>query len=78
LWSEISLSVHHEPDLQVRGYGEVALEGSSAASNADPGAEEEGVAAVESGGWLDDDGSRRVCHEIFGEIFYLACQLSVF
>jgi hypothetical protein len=52
LWSEISLSVHHEPDLQVRGYGEVALEGSSAASNADPGAEEEGVAAVESGCWL--------------------------
>jgi hypothetical protein len=35
-------------------------------------------AAVESGSWLDDDGSRRVRHEIFDEIPYLACQLSVF
>jgi hypothetical protein len=51
----------------------VALEGSSAVSDANPGAEDEGVAAVESGGWLDDDGSRRVRHEIFGEIPYLAC-----
>jgi hypothetical protein len=63
----------HEPSLRVRGHGEVALEGSSAVSDANPGAEDEGVAAVESGGWLDDDGSRRVRHEIFGEIPYPAC-----
>jgi hypothetical protein len=50
----------------------VALEGPNAVSNADQGTEDEGVAAVESGGWLDDDGSRRVRHEIFGEIPYLA------
>jgi hypothetical protein len=54
------------------------LEGSSAVSSADPGAEDKGVAAVESDGWLDEDGSRRVCHMIFGEIPYLARQLSVF
>jgi hypothetical protein len=33
---------------------------------------------VEGESCLDDDGSRRVCHEIFGEIPYLARQLSVF
>jgi hypothetical protein len=54
------------------------LEGSSAISSADPGAEDEGVTAVESDGWLDEDGSRRVRHMIFGEIPYLARQLSVF
>jgi hypothetical protein len=59
-------------------YGEVALEGPSAVSGADPGAEDEGVAAIEGDGWLDDDGSRRVRHEIFGEIPYLARYLSVF
>jgi hypothetical protein len=68
----------HEPGLRVRGNGEVALEGSSAVSNIDPGAKDEGVTAVESGSWLDDDGSRRVRHEIFDELPYLACQLSVF
>jgi hypothetical protein len=56
----------------------VALERASVVSNADPEAEDEGIAAVESGGWLDDDGSSRVRHEIFGEIPYLARQLSVF
>jgi hypothetical protein len=57
----------------------VALERASAVSGANPGAEDEGVAAVESDSWLDDDDrSRRVRHEIFGEIAYLACQLSVF
>jgi hypothetical protein len=54
------------------------VERSSAVSSADPGAEDEGVAAVEGDGWLDEDGSRRVLHMIFGEIPYLARQLSVF
>jgi hypothetical protein len=31
------------------------LEGSSVVSRADPGAEDEGVAAVEGDGWLDAD-----------------------
>jgi hypothetical protein len=48
----------HEPSLQVRDHGEVALEGSSTASNTNPRAEDEGVITVESSGWLDDDGSR--------------------
>jgi hypothetical protein len=56
----------------------VALEGPSAVSDANPGTEDEGVAAVESGSWLDDDGSRRVRHDIFGKIPYLAHLLSVF
>jgi hypothetical protein len=56
----------------------VALEGASTVSDANPGAEDESVAAVESGGWLDDDRSCRVRNEIFGEISYLARQLSVF
>jgi hypothetical protein len=54
------------------------LEGSSAVSGADPGAEDEGVAALEGDGWLDEDGRHRVRHVIFGEIPYLARQLSVF
>jgi hypothetical protein len=36
----------HEPGLRVGHHGEEALEGSGAISNADPGAEDEGVAAV--------------------------------
>jgi hypothetical protein len=68
----------HEPDLRVRGHGEVSLEGPSTISDANSGTEDEGVAAVESGSWLDDDGSRRVRREIFGEIPYLAHQLLVF
>jgi hypothetical protein len=47
------------------------LEGSGAVSSADPGAEEEDIAALEGDGWLDVDGSRRVRHVIFGEIPYL-------
>jgi hypothetical protein len=54
------------------------LEGPSAVSSADPGAEDEGVTAVEGDGWFDVDGSRRVCHVISGEIPYLARLLSVF
>jgi hypothetical protein len=54
------------------------LEGSIAVSSADPGTEAEGVAAVEGDSWLDVDRNRRVRHEIFGEIPYLARQLSVF
>jgi hypothetical protein len=68
----------HEPNLRVGRHGEAALEGSGAVSSADPGAEEEGVAAVEGDSWLDEDGSRRVCHMMFGKIPYLARQLSVF
>jgi hypothetical protein len=69
---------HHEADLRVGRHGEVALESSSTVSSADPGAEDEGVTAVEGDGWLDVDGSRRVRHVISGEIPYLARQLSVF
>jgi hypothetical protein len=68
----------HEPGLRVGRHGEAAPEGSGAVSSADLGAEDEGVAAVEGDGWLDEDGSHRVRHEIFGEIPYLARQLSVF
>jgi hypothetical protein len=68
----------HEASLRVGRHGETALERSGTVSSADPGTEDEGVAAVEGDGWLDVDGSRRVRHEIFGEIPYLACQLSVF
>jgi hypothetical protein len=68
----------HEAGLRVGRHGEAALEGPSAVSSADPGAEDEGVTAVEGDGWLDVDRSRRVCHVISGESPYLACQLSVF
>jgi hypothetical protein len=69
---------HHKPCLQVGRHGEAALEGSGAVISADPEAEDEGVAAVEGDSWLDEEGSRRVLHMIFGEIPYLARQLSVF
>jgi hypothetical protein len=68
----------HEASLRVGRHGEAALEGSSTVSGADPGAEDEGVAALEGDGWLDEDGSRRVRHVIFGESPSLARQLSVF
>jgi hypothetical protein len=68
----------HEASLRVGLHGEAALERPSAVSSADPGAEDEGVAAVESDGWLDVDRSRRVRHVILGEIPYLVRQLSVF
>jgi hypothetical protein len=68
----------HEAGLRVGRHGEAALEGSHAVSSADPGAKDEGVAAVEGDGWLDADRSRRVRHVISGEIPYLARQLSVF
>jgi hypothetical protein len=69
---------HHEAGLRVGRHGEAALERCRAVSNADPGAEHEGVAAVEGDDWLELDRSRRVCHVISGEIPYLARQLSVF
>jgi hypothetical protein len=68
----------HEANLRVGWHGEAALERSGAVSSADPGTEDEGVAGVEGDDWLDVDGSRQVRHEIFGEIPYLARQLSVF
>jgi hypothetical protein len=68
----------HEASLQVGLHGEAALERSSAVSSADPGTEDEGVAAVEGDSCLDVHGSRRVRHVISGEIPYLAHQLSVF
>jgi hypothetical protein len=46
---------HHEPGLRVGRHGEAALEGSGAISSANPRAEDEGVAAVEGDGWLDED-----------------------
>jgi hypothetical protein len=45
----------HEPGLRVGHHGEAAPEGSGAVSSADPGAEDEGVAAVEGDSWLDED-----------------------
>jgi hypothetical protein len=68
----------HEAGLWVGQHGEAALERPSAVSSAGPGAEDEGVAAVEGDGWLDVDRSRRVRHVISGESPYLARQLSVF
>jgi hypothetical protein len=68
----------HEAGLQVGRHGEAVLERSRAVSSADPGAEHEGVAAVEGDGWLEVDRSRRVRHVISGESPYLARQLSVF
>jgi hypothetical protein len=68
----------HEAGLRVGRHGEAVLEGSRAVSSADPSAENEGVAAVEGGGWLDVDRSRRDRHVISSEIAYLARQLSVF
>jgi hypothetical protein len=44
----------HEPDLREGRYGEATLEGSGAISSADPGAKDEGVAAVEGDSWLDE------------------------
>jgi hypothetical protein len=68
----------HEAGLWVGRHGEATLEGSGTVSSADPGTEDEGVAAVEGDGWLDVDRSRRVRHVISGEIPYLAHQLSMF
>jgi hypothetical protein len=68
----------HEACIRVGLHGQVALEGACTISNADPGAEHKGVAAVESDGWFEVDGSRRVRHVISDESPYLARQLSVF
>jgi hypothetical protein len=68
----------HEAGLRVGRHGEAALERSRAVSSTDPGAEHEGVTAVEGDDWLEVDRSRRVLHVISGEIPYLARQLSVF
>jgi hypothetical protein len=43
----------HEPGLRVGRHGEAALERSGTVSSADPGAEDDGVAAAEGDGWLD-------------------------
>jgi hypothetical protein len=67
---------HLEAGLRVGWHGEAALEGSSAVSSADPGAEDEGVAAVEGDVWLDVDRIRRVRHVISGESPYLARPIS--
>jgi hypothetical protein len=45
----------HEAGLRVGRHGEAALEGSGAISSANLGAEDEGVAAIEGNGWLDED-----------------------
>jgi hypothetical protein len=47
--------MRHEPSAQVGSHGEAALEGFGAVSSANPRPEDEGVAAVESDGWLDGD-----------------------
>jgi hypothetical protein len=76
--SPVTTSGRHEACLRVGPHGQAALEGARAISSADPGAEYEGVAAVEGDGWLEADRSRRVRHVISGESPYLARQLSVF
>jgi hypothetical protein len=48
----------HESSLRVWRHGEVALKRASAVCSANPGAEDKGVAAVKSDGWLDEDWSR--------------------
>jgi hypothetical protein len=68
----------HEASLRVGRHGEAVLERARAVCSADPGAEHEGVSAVEGDGWLEVDRSRRVRHVISGEIPYLARHLSVF
>jgi hypothetical protein len=45
----------HEPSARVGSHGEAALEGSGAVSSAHLRPEDEGVAAVESSDWLDED-----------------------
>jgi hypothetical protein len=45
----------HEPSTRVGSHGEAALERSGAVSTAHPGREDEGVAAVESDDWFDED-----------------------
>jgi hypothetical protein len=45
----------HEPSAQVGSHGEAALEGSGAVSIAHIRPEDEGVAAVESSDWLNED-----------------------
>jgi hypothetical protein len=45
----------HEPCLRVGRHGEMVLEGSDAIISANPGAKNEGVAAVEGDSWLDED-----------------------
>jgi hypothetical protein len=72
------LGKRHEACPRVGLHGQAALEGARAISSADPGAEDEGVAAVEGDSWLDVNGSRRVRHVISSESPYLARQLSVF
>jgi hypothetical protein len=68
----------HEASLRVGRHGDAALERTRAVCSADPGAEHEGVSAVEGDSWLEVDWSRRVRHVISGESPYLARQLSVF
>jgi hypothetical protein len=45
----------HEPSARVGSHGETALEGSGTVSSAHPRPEDEGVAAIESSDWLDED-----------------------
>jgi hypothetical protein len=45
----------HEAGARVGSHGEAALEGSSAVISAHPRPEDEGVAAVESSDWLDEN-----------------------
>jgi hypothetical protein len=45
----------HKPSSWVGSHGEVALEGSGTVSSAHPRPEDEGVAAVKSSDWLDED-----------------------
>jgi hypothetical protein len=74
----VTKSVFRLGGMVRRRWKEAALERARAVCSADPGAEHEGVAAVEGDGWLEVDRSRRVRHVVSGESPYLARQLSVF
>jgi hypothetical protein len=45
----------HEPSVRVGSHGEAALERSGVVSSAHPRPEDEGVAAIESSDWIDED-----------------------
>jgi hypothetical protein len=49
------LGKRHEPSARVGCHGEAEMESFGAISSADPGPEDEGVAAVEGDSWLDAD-----------------------
>jgi hypothetical protein len=54
-FARVNFGKRHEPSAWVGSHGEAVLQRSIAVSSANPGPEDEGVAAVEGDGWLDGD-----------------------